>query len=210
LVGSVFIPVTGLIPGYGNLTLLDRPFVETILFLPLSLLGGLGFTGLLQYLRQYIHLPLDTAVGVLFPGLVMVNALINYNFYPSDCCNIVGPDDLTTIDWMDKNLPTNARILIATTELMVLPSGSFQGYVGEDAGIWISPLTGRPTFPMPYNSNFNEKETLDILCKRGVNYIYVGEIGKTFDDTQIKPLTTWYKTLLSMPKAGVYQIVGCG
>jgi len=40
LLGSLFIPVQGVIPGHANLTLLDRPFVEMLLFLPLSLLAG--------------------------------------------------------------------------------------------------------------------------------------------------------------------------
>ena len=42
--GGLLIPVK--VPGYGNLTLLDRPFVEMILYLPLSLLGGAGLGGL--------------------------------------------------------------------------------------------------------------------------------------------------------------------
>jgi len=142
-------------------------------------------------------------------GLVVINAYINYDFYPSDCCKIIGPDDLTAIDWMDKNLPADARILISTTDLILLPSASSQGTVGADAGIWISPLISRQTFPMPYGSNFGERETLDILCKREVDYIYVGEIGQTFDDEQIRSNTAWYKASLSMPKAGVYQVIGC-
>src|SRR4030095_6560668 len=51
LFGSLFIPVKG-IPGYIDLTLLDRPFIEMILFLPLSFLGGLGLAGLEQSLRN--------------------------------------------------------------------------------------------------------------------------------------------------------------
>src|SRR5258706_2527592 len=49
LLGSLFIPVLGLIPGHENLTLLDRPFVEMILFLPLSLISGLGLAGLEKF-----------------------------------------------------------------------------------------------------------------------------------------------------------------
>ena len=42
----------GVVPGYFNLTLLDRPFVEMTLYLPLSLIGGLGLAGLQQYLKH--------------------------------------------------------------------------------------------------------------------------------------------------------------
>jgi hypothetical protein len=215
LIGSIFIPVMGLIPGYGNLTLLDRPFVEMILYLPLSLLGGLGLAGLFRYLQdarrrfENIRLPLDKYAGFIFIGLILINTVARYEFYPSDCCNIVGLDDLIVIDWMDKNLPPEAHILISTTELMVLSTNSFQGYVGGDAGIWISPLINRQTFTLPYGSDFGQRDILDILCNKEINYIYVGEIGQTFNDTQIRAQPAWYKALLSMPKAGVYQVVGC-
>jgi hypothetical protein len=214
-IGSLFIPVMGLIPGYENLTLLDRPFVEMILYLPLSLLGGLGLAGLFRYLQdarrrfENIRLPLEKYAGFLFIGLILINTIVHYEFYPSDCCNIVGRDDLIVIDWMDKNLPPRAHILISTTELMVLPSNPFQGYVGGDAGIWISPLINRRTFTLPYDSNFGQQNILDILCNRGINYIYVGETGQTFNDAQIRAHPAWYNALLSMSKAGVYQVIGC-
>jgi hypothetical protein len=208
LIISIFIPLMGL-PGYNDLTLLDRPFVEMILYLPLSLLGGLGFAGLSQYLQQNTHMLFEKFAGSLLIGLVVINAYINYDFYPSDCCKIVGPDDLTAIDWMDRNLPADARILISTTDLILLPSASSQGTVGADAGIWISPLINRQTLSMPYGSNFAKRETLDVLCKKEINYIYIGEIGQTFDNVQISSNPAWYKALLSMPKAGVYQVIGC-
>ena len=205
---SIFIPIMGL-PGYGDLTLLDRPFVEMILYLPLSLLGGLGLAGLFQYLQQNVHMPLEKFAGSILIGLVIINATIHYDFYPSDCCQIVGPDDLTAIDWMDKNLPSDARILISTAELILLPSASSQGTVGADAGIWIPALINRQTLSMPYNSDLGLRETLDILCQREINYIYVGEIGQTFDGAQIRANPAWYNALLSLPKAGVYQVIGC-
>jgi len=208
LIGSIFIPINRLI-GYESLTLLDRPFVEMILYLPFSLLGGLGLAGLLQYTRSNIRIPLEKVAAALLIGLVLVNAYINHDFYPSDCCVLVDLDDLTVIDWMDKNLPPNARILISTTELVLVSSDSSQGQVGGDAGIWILPLIHRRTFPITYTLNFDQIDTLDVLCKKRIDYIYVGGIGQSFDSEQIKSHTEWYKALLSMQKAGVYQVIGC-
>ena len=214
LFGSLFIPVQG-IPGYIDLTLLDRPFVEMILFLPLSLLGGLGLNGLEQTL-QSAQTRLGTFtflksnyIGVFFVAVLSINALSNYEVYPSGCCSIVGRDDLVALDWMDKNLPAQARILISSTELRVLATDSFQGSAGADAGTWINPLTGRTTFPLPYFSDFSQRTTLDTLCNMQVSYIYVGETGLTFDDTKITPHPDWYKNLLSMPKVKIYQVIGC-
>jgi len=214
LFGSLFIPVQG-IPGYIDLTLLDRPFVEMIFYLPLSLLGGLGLAGLAQHLQTKQAKPgnaniwLSKYIGVFFIGAVLINALFKYEVYPSGCCSIVGRDDLVALDWMDKNLPVDARILTASTELRVLATDSFQGSVGGDAGIWINPLTGRSTIPMPYFSDFSQQTTFDSLCKMGVTHMYVGETGSTFDDTKIAPHPDWYKILLSMPKVKVYQLIGC-
>ena len=213
LLGSLFIPVV--IPGYGNLTLLDRPFVEMILYIPLSLLGGLGLAGLEQKLQhaqvklRNLQFEWGKHAGVLVIGLVLINALSQYNLYPSDCCAIVGPDDLVAIDWMDKNLPPDTRILIAATELRVLATGSFQGYVSGDAGAWITPLTDRATFPLPYDSDFTQQNILDALCAMEATHIYVGGTWEAFDAAQLKTRPDWYGSLLSMPKAEVYQIVGC-
>ena len=212
LVASLFVPVR--IPGYIDLTLLDRPFVEMILFLPLSLIGGLGLAGLEGHLlHSQINLKyqniLGKYIGVLFIGLVAINALNQYELYPSGCCSIVSADDLVAIDWMDKNLPPDARVLIASTELQVLPSDSFQGYVSGDAGAWITPITSRETVPLLYDTDFSQQTTLSSLCQMKANYLYIGEIGQTFDDSQISIHPEWYKILLSMPKAKVYQIIGC-
>jgi hypothetical protein len=214
LLGSLFIPVKG-IPGYIDLTLLDRPFVEMILFLPLSLLGGLGLTGLERTLQAAQTRPgnvtflLSKYIGVVFVAVLFINALFKYEVYPSGCCSIVGRDDLVALDWMDKNLPVDARILISSIELRVLATDSFQGSAGTDAGIWINPLTGRAISSLPYFSDFSQSTILDTLCSMQVNYIYIGEAGQTFDDTKIAPHPDWYKNLLSMPKVKVYEVIGC-
>jgi len=213
LLVSLFAPVT--VPGVGNLTLLDRPYVEMILYLPLSVIGGLGLAGLEQYLlRSQIKLNISPTilskyVSILVIGLVVINALLQYEFYPSDCCKIVGADDLVAIDWMGKNLPPDSRVLISAVELRVLASDSFQGYVGGDAGIWITPLTDRHTIPILSHSDFGQQNTLNSLCELKASHLYVGETGQTFDDSQINIHPEWYKILLSMPKVKVYEVIGC-
>jgi len=135
---------------------------------------------------------------------VLINASFKYEVYPSGCCSIVSRDDLVALDWMDKNLPSDAHVLISSTQLMVMATDAFQGAVGADAGIWIQPLTGRTTFAMPYTSDFSQPTTLDSLCKSSVSHLYVGEQGLTFDDAEIASHPDWYKALLSMPKVKVY------
>ena len=116
--------------GYANTTLLDRPFVEMFLYLPLAMLGGFGLAGLQQTLQNKIDIRFNKSIGVLFILLVSINAFFKYNLYPSDCCAIVSQDDLTAIQWIDKNLPQNAHILISSTDLNVLPTTAYQGSAG--------------------------------------------------------------------------------
>jgi len=206
LLGSIFIPVT-ILPDYRDLTLLDRPFVEMILFLPLSLLGGLGLAGLEKKLsRRFLW---GGSIGLLAIGIVLVNAFFTYDLYPSDCCVIVGNDDVAAMDWMGDHLPVDARIGIASTELKVLASDSSEGDVGADAGIWITPMTGRVTFPVPYDSRFEERATWERLCELEIGYVFVGEAGEPFDTDTLEANPEWYRPLLSMQRTRVYEVIGC-
>jgi hypothetical protein len=206
LMASLFIPVTFL-PGYRDLTLLDRPFVEMILFLPLSLLGGLGLAGLEKKLQgRFVW---GRAAALLAVGIVAVNAFFTYDLYPSDCCVLVGNDDVIAMDWMADQLPVEARIGIASTTLKVMASESHEGDVGADAGIWITPLTGRTTVLVPSNLNFSERAAMDYLCRAGVSHLFVGEVGQVFDRGLLNSRPEWYRPLLSMPRTGVYEVMGC-
>ena len=211
--GGLLIPVD--VPGYGNLTLLDRPFVEMILYLPLSLLGGAGLAGLEKSLQELSarwstrrFWPTHYLSGV-FIALLLVNAVANYNIYPADCCSIVGRDDLVAIDWMNKNLPPDARIAISSTELHVLDTPAPQGAAFGDAGAWITPLTDRVTIPVPYQSDFSQQAIFDSLCRQSTGYLFVGEVGTSFNDGLITAYPDRYRILLAMPKAKVYQLTGC-
>jgi hypothetical protein len=214
LLSSIFVPLGSLIPGIANATLLDRPFVEVILYLPLSVLGGFGLAGLEQKLQgrkiasQSIPFEWSTLISILFIALIAVNAFFKYNLYPSDCCYLASQDDLTAIEWMDKNLPQDARILISSTDLNVLPTSGYQGSAGGDAGIWITPLINRPTTLMPFNTDFSQQQTLDKICQSQVGYVYVGKTGAAFNDSGMNPDA--YQLLFSLPKAKVYNVTGCG
>jgi hypothetical protein len=185
------------------------------LYLPLSFLGGAGVAGLGKSLQQLTarwtanRFRLAHYVSLIFIGLLLANAFASYNFYPTDCCSIVGRDDLVAIDWVGKNLPFAARILISSTELRVLDTNTPQGAAGGDAGIWITPLTDRVTLPFPYQSDFSQQSTLDTLCQMGAEYIYVGEVGTTFNDGLLSAYPDRYRILLSMSKTKIYQVIGC-
>ena len=214
LLASLFIPLRDLIPGYVHTTLLDRPFVEMILYLPLTLLGGFGLAGLQQklYDQKIVWKQIQPAryTGFLFCALVIIRAAYVYDLYPSDCCVLATSDDVVAIEWMDKNLPADARVLTASTDLNVLPTTEFQGSANGDAGAWINPITGRTSVPMIYYTDFGDPSTLDTLCQLQVGYIYVGTTGWTFDDSGMPALANGYRIVLALPNAKIYQVTGCG
>ncbi|MDX1378443.1 MAG: DUF6541 family protein [Anaerolineales bacterium] len=202
---SLFIPVNGLIPKQPHLTLMDRPYVEMILFMPLSLLGGLGLAGLENKVgRKY-----GKYLALIFIGGIMYHAFANHNFYPSDCCVMVGNDDAAAMVWMEDQLPVEVRIGVASTELKVIARDVVEGWVGADAGVWITPLIARTTVVLPNELAFDKKAGLDSICRKRISHLFVGELGQPFDRTKLIARSEWYRPLLSMPRTGVYEVIGC-
>lgn len=202
---SLYIPIADMIPGRTQLTLLDRPYVEMLLFLPLSLLGGLGLAGL----EKVVEKSIQRYIVLLGVGIVLLYAIANYEFYPSKCCVIAGNDDVAAMAWIENQLPTKARIGIASTELRVVAADVSEGDVGADAGIWITPLIEWSTILLPFDSEFDQPEIFDALCTNKIDYLFVGELGQTFDLTRLDSRPAWYRPLLSMPRTRVYEVVGC-
>lgn len=205
LLAAIFIPVNGLFPSRPYLTLLDRPYVEMILFMPLSLLGGLGLAGL----EKMVKSPYQNYVVLMVIGLTSVYTLTRYEFYPSNCCVIVGSDDLAAMTWMEEQLPVNARIGVASRELKVVLDDVAEGDVGADAGVWVMPLTGRVSILLPNNLDFDQHTALDVICRKNVQYLFVGELGQTFDIARLTSRPTWYRPLLTMSGTRVYEVTGC-
>jgi hypothetical protein len=190
VLAGMFIPVTSI------LTLLDRPLVEMALFLPLAFLGGLGAMRLPKFL-----------VPILIAAIA-INAWVMYNFSPSKCCQLVGRDDAATLDWANKNLPANARIAIASTDLSLTSTSPMLG-TGSDAGIWVEPLTGRAIFALPYSTDFTDPNTHDRLCQQQVTHIYIGGLPRSFESNFVDAKPEWYKTIFFLSQARIVETLGC-
>jgi hypothetical protein len=208
---GLFIPVGKNFPGYQNLVLLDRPFVQMLLYIPLSMLGGLGLAGLIQFMRKVSLRPeflSRLATAVMF-GVVALHAAFNYEFYPSDCCQIVGRDDLTAFTWMDNNLPSDANILIASAGMFVTSAEQVEILPGVDGGIWITPLTARKTILKPSGLRFDLPEIRGEICGDNIPYVYVGGEHQSFDKALLEEHPEWYQPILSLPGATIYKAILC-
>lgn len=214
LSGSLFISVTSLFPVYEAQTLLDRPLVESVLFLPLALLGGLGYAGLLRSLKGMGlgQVAGESRANILIMLFLFGGFFVNftqYNFYPSECCKLFGEQDAVAFDWMDRNLPPNASILIAAFEAVVFESNQSAGYAGSDAGIWIMPLIRRNVLSVPYQTDFSTQGALNEICKGAARYVYAGETAQSFNIKQFEDKPEWFARLYALSKIRVYKVIGC-
>jgi hypothetical protein len=206
---ALFIPIE--LTGFPVLTLLDRPYVQMLAYLPLSLLGGLGLSGLLQWMSRLFprsNLPATLTV-FLVCGLIIVNASLNRVFYPSDCCQFASRDDLAALTWIDTSLPPDSHILIASSALYVTSLEPAHAQAGSDAGIWIPALTSRPVTLLPFQTQFGQDDVRNQLCLQGVDYIYIGGMPQSFDGSQFSSQPAWYRQVFALPQAQIYQLVGC-
>jgi hypothetical protein len=167
------------------------------LFIPLAFLGGLGTTRLPK-----IIIPILVAI-------IVIHAWMTYDFGPSKCCQLASRDDIVALDWMDKHLPANTRVAIASADLSLGALGGSMLGTGSDAGIWVPPLTRHEVFTLPYSTDFTLQETHDQLCKQQAMYIYVGGLERSFSPNFADANPAWYKTIFTLPKARVVQTLGC-
>ena len=191
ILAGIFIPITPV------LTLLDRPLVEMIVFLPLAFLGGLGATCL------------PKPAVIVLAAVIILHAWTTYDFSPSDCCQLASRNDAVTLDWMDKHLPADARVAIASADLSLTAFGAPMSGTGTDSGIWVAPLTGHQIFALPYSTDFIAQSTHDLLCQQQVTHIYVGGLPRSFDPNFVDAEPAWYKTIFFLPNARIVQTLGC-
>jgi hypothetical protein len=149
-------------------------------------------------------------VALLVFGLVLLNTSMNYDFYPSDCCRFTSRDDLAAFTWIEQNVPSDAKVLIASASLYVTPFETVDAQMGGDAGIWIAPLLSRKTTLAGQGIQLDVADVHADLCNSGMDYIYVGGMPQSFNSSQLDARPAWYVPVFMLPSARLYQVTGCG
>lgn len=201
LLGSLFIPAGFVSAGQ---TALDRPFVETALFLPLAMLGALGLDGLTRLARPRMR-PLLSGACL---AVVLLTAARAYDSRPA-CCVLVTAPDAVALDWIGARLPADTRILAAASGMYVQPQTPNPSLTGSDAGVWIPLLSGRAALLRPFDTDFGDPSTLDALCRDGIGFVFVGSSGQAFDRATIEARPGWYAAAFWMPPTYIYRVTGC-
>lgn len=206
LLSGLFIPVDGLF-GYENLFLLDRPYVQMLLFIVFSLLGGLGAAGLFKAIKARLFIKQIIQAGAF--GFLVINAILYQDYYPSKCCQLAGSDDVAAFSWIQQELAPHANLLIASQDLPFTPDSSLLSTTGIDAGIWIPVITGRNAFYLPGNTDFTLPDSRITLCKMYIEYIYVGNRSESFNENGLLAKPEWYQPVFLLPNAKIYRFTGC-
>lgn len=183
------------------LPLLDRPFLEILLAIPLSLWGAAGFSGLLERIGQKQWLKTG-AVAAAF-SLVLVVFLARGAYLPDPCCNYFAAQDVQAFGWIRENATPRTLFVIA-----VFTDGNQR--FGTDAGIWIQPLTGIASNMLAYDSDWDDPATLETLCRAGAGqtYLYVGGTTFSFPSAELAR-QTWLQPVFRAGQVQLYQVTGC-
>ena len=183
------------------LPLLDRPFLEMLLALPLSLWGAAGFSGLLERIGQKQWLKIGAAVAAF--SLVLVVFLARGAYLPDPCCNYFTAQDAQAFGWIRENASPRTLFVIAVF------ADENQRF-GTDAGIWIQPLTGTATNMLAYDSDWDDPAALEALCRPGggQTYLYTGGTAFSFPSAELAR-QTWLQPVFRAEQVQLYQVTGC-
>jgi hypothetical protein len=157
---------------------LDAPFVEILLYIPFSLVAGLGYSGLWDKLKNY---PVMKKLSLIVPAIILISGFSSLkSFYPDDCCNYVTRSDLNAIKWIKEDTEVDSVVWIAGFK----PRNYM---IGTDAGVWVFALTGRNVNKLPYDFDWNSSSVLTRICQRGYRdvYFYKGAMPFSFGDPNL-------------------------
>lgn len=188
--------------------LLDRPLVQMLLPLPLSLLGAAGAPGFGQFVARSSRLR-GNAAGMLLSAAVVANALFMQGFGPSVCCGLVSTNDLVALDWLRREVPAASRVAVAVAPMQVNPGSTASLQAGTDAGIWIPSLTGLSIVPLSSTTDFASVATHGTLCQQGIDVVYAGGGLGSFDVAPLIAEPLWYPPVLKLPGVSVFSVRSC-
>jgi hypothetical protein len=181
--------------------ILDRQYVEMMLYIPFSLLGGMGLAGLLK--SQLLSDNLQLLVMFILTGIVFFSFSDHSAVLPDPCCDYFRADDQSAFSWLQNHGKENDLILISTFD----NNGQM---LGTDAGVWVNPLLGLNTNKIRYDSEWVQSSDVGSLCASSINdvFIYAGGRPFSFSNEQLSQKIE----LQEVFRAGeirIYQLSGC-
>lgn len=199
--GSWLIALAPTLLAENSQTLLDRQFLEIMLFIPFSIMGGMGFVGLI---RKPQTNSIARRLVILAPiGCVIFSFLQGQSLHPDPCCVYFKEGDQLAFQWISKHTSADSLFIISTFN-------DNEKIVGTDAGIWIYPLLGRNTNRLRFDTNWDSMEEMEKICLFSEKdiYIYTGGGNYSFNDSQLAS-GKWARPVFKAGQTVIYKPTGC-
>lgn len=182
------------------------------LFLPLSILLGVGAGQLWRWWRQrgwLLQVLGYGAAGAVLTALMLFGVRFQITIINPDTI-LARPEDMPAIVWSREHLPPEAKVAVNAWRWL----GS--AWAAQDGGAWLLPLTGLTTTTPPVDymyslplfegviafntaaqqvQDWSSADSTALLRQHGVTHIFVGKRGGFFDPAALSrnpALTTLY------------------
>ncbi len=189
------IPTPAFLQNYSH-SLLDRTFVQISLFLPLSILGGLGISGFWKAFANKKFL--RNGIMVIISFLLTFNAA-QLSYYPDPCCKYVRDRDVAAFNWIKLNVTSDAVFFVPGLRVS-------DHILGTDAGIWIEASTGNKTKKRPFDISWLAPDVIADVCQFSPIYVYAGGRAFSFDLSGHMEISPQYQEVFSQGKVRIYKV----
>jgi hypothetical protein len=178
---------------------LDIQYISMMLFIPFSVLGGLGVAGIIKQIPVFLK-PL---IAIAFIFTVIYNSPWQLSTFPDPCCEYYTQEDGNAFKWIDENISKDSLFIIST-----FSDGKQQ--FGSDAGIWINPMLGYDTNKIPYSTDWVDDSMFPKSCNSGLQEAYIYTSGREYSFSN-KTLANilWVELVYTSSSVNIYKVRKC-
>ena len=178
--------------------LLDTQFINMSLFIPFSILGGMGITGGIKQIPTLLK-PFYL-FAIIF--IICYNSPWQATLIPDPCCTFYTEDDEIAFQWIQANTKEEDLFIISTI--------NDKQQHGTDAGVWIHTLTGRSTNKRVFNTDWNINEWFPNSCNSGTKDIFIYSGGKSYSFSPGKlEDVIWVERIFQNGRINIFQVLQC-
>ncbi len=179
-----------------NFSWFDAQFINIYLFIPLSMMGGLGIAGAMKSISTRLSLGIPLTLLLI----TIYNTPWQATLEPDSCCNYYSQDDKIAFDWINRNTNYKDLFIISVIE-------NTQKH-GTDAGVWIHPLTNRSANKVIFNTDW--EEGIISMCNSGTSDIYVYAGGHQYSfSPEILSNLSWMEPVFERGKIDIFKVIKC-
>lgn len=179
-------------------SLLDTQFINMSLFIPFSILGGMGITGGIKQIPTLLK-PFYL-FAIIF--IICYNSPWQSTLIPDPCCTFYTEDDEIAFQWIQANTKEEDLFIISTT--------NDKQQHGTDAGVWIHALTQRNSNKRVFNTGWNFNEGFPNSCNSGTKDIFIYSGGKSYSFSPNKlEEVIWVTRIFQNGRVSIFKVMKC-